>query len=574
MKLLHAAFGRIKLETLISGLTIAAVLVSTLCLMLIVHLQLNADAERRAIDSQQLSLRVGAELLTAIHPGTRIVWSSDGLVDKIVMDALPEASDHALVDSMTRMTGEPITLFAYDTAKDDFVRISTTVETAEGKRAVGTWLGHASPAFAAIKKGSAFNGAADILGTPYFTVYFPIVDSRENVIGILFAGAKQATVFELAAALEQKIMLVSGALVVLMALAGFALSRMLTRPISTLAGVMGRLAGNDAESEIPFTGYTNEVGDMARAVAVFRDNTRERTRLEAERQREAERREARQKALEQLIEGFKADAEQTIGALAVMAADLERTAGGLQGIAAGTNDKAQLVATASDQASANVGTVAAASEELSASISEIGNQITEALSNVSSTSDMAMSTNQRMSDLLASAHQIGEVVTLIREIAGQTNLLALNATIEAARAGEAGRGFAVVATEVKTLATRTAQATESISEQVASIQSATDQAVRAIGDIADRMGHVNMITTQIAAAVTEQGAATSEINASVHHAAGDTRHVSETISGVTEAATSTFQSARQVLETSALVSARTKALSARIESFLSGVAAA
>jgi methyl-accepting chemotaxis protein len=490
------------------------------------------------------------------------------------MSAIPEDKDHALVDAMTRMAGEPVTLFAYDEKADDFVRVSTTVRAADGTRAVGTWLGKASAAYDRVKSGQPYNGAADILGTPYFTIYFPIVDPSSKVIGIFFAGSKQSVVYELATALEKKILLTSAVLLAAMAVMGFVLSKLLTRPIPTLAGVMARLARNEADDEIPFTSYANEIGEMARAVAVFRDNTLERTKLEAEREREAQRREARQKVLESLIERFKADAEQTIAALSVMAEDLEQTAGSLQGIASGTNDKAQLVATASDQASANVGTVAAAAEQLSVSITDIGNQITEALNNVSSTSAMAASSNERMAELRASAQQIGEVVTLIREIAGQTNLLALNATIEAARAGEAGRGFAVVATEVKTLAMRTAQATESISEQVSSIQSATDQAVRAIAEIADRMAQVNSITTTIAAAVTEQGAATSEINASVHHAAGDTRHVSETIAGVTEAATSTFNSARQVLETSAMVSTRTKALSARIESFLADVAAA
>jgi methyl-accepting chemotaxis protein len=346
------------------------------------------------------------------------------------------------------------------------------------------------------------------------------------------------------------------------------------RPISVLADVMARLAGSGLDGEIPYTDYANEVGEMARAVSVFRDHTDERAQLEAERDREAARRASRQKALEERIASFKSDAGQTIAALSVMAEDLERNAGSLQSIASGTNDKAQLVATASDQASANVGTVAAASEQLTASIAEIGNQISEALNNVGNTSTMAVSTNERMADLMHSAQEIGEVVTLIREIAGQTNLLALNATIEAARAGEAGRGFAVVATEVKTLATRTAQATEKISEQVGSIQSATDQAVRSIAEIAERMTHVNGITSQVAASVSQQGAATSEINVSVHHAAGDTRHVSETIAGVTEAATETFNTATQLLETSAKVSARTKALSARIEGFLTAVAAA
>lgn len=574
MKLMDMVFGRIRLETLISLLTIAAVVVSTACLMLVMHHQLNADAERKALESQQLALRIGSELLGKMHPGTKVVRSDAGRIEKIIVDSVPADKDHQLVDSITRMTGEPITIFSYDKAVDDFIRVSTTVRTPEGKRANGTLLGKNSAAYDFVKKAQPYNGAADIFGTSYFTVYFPIVDTQEKVIGILFAGTKQASVFELAAALEQRILLVAGALLVVMAIVGLALSRVLTRPIPELASVMARLTHNDTRGVIPYTDSSNEIGEIARAVSIFRDHTIERTRLETERVREATRREERQRALEALIESFKTDAEQTIAAVAEMAEDLERTAGALQDIASGTNDKAQLVATASDQASANVGTVAAASEQLTASIAEIGNQITEALSNVGSTSAMAVTTNERMSELLASAQQIGEVVTLIREIAGQTNLLALNATIEAARAGEAGRGFAVVATEVKTLATRTAQATESISEQVASIQGATDQAVRAIAEIAERMGHVNGITTQIAAAVTEQGAATSEINAGVHHAAGDTRHVSETIAGVTAAATTTFNSARQVLETSAKVTARTKALSTRIESFLSGVAAA
>jgi len=574
MKLMKVAFERVRLERLISLLTLSAVVISTLCLMLVMHLQLRADAERKALENQELSLRIGAELMATVDPATRIVWSDEGTVEKIVISAIPNDGSHALVDSMTRMTGEPMTLFAYDTSADDFVRVSTTVKAADGTRAVGTWLGKESAAYAAVKAGHAYNGAADILGTPYFTIYFPIVDQASNVIGILFAGSKQAAVYELSAALEKKILLTSAALLVVMAVVGFALSKVLTRPIPALAGVMARLARNEADETIPFTSYENEIGEMARAVAVFRDNTIERSKLEAEQAREAKRREARQQALESLIEGFKADAEQTIAALSVMAEDLEQTAGSLQGIASGTNDKAQLVATASDQASANVGTVAAAAEQLSVSITDIGNQITEALNNVSSTSAMAASGNERMSELKVSAQQIGEVVTLIREIAGQTNLLALNATIEAARAGEAGRGFAVVATEVKTLAMRTAQATENISEQIGSIQTATDHAVHAIAEIASRMEQVNGITQTIAAAVNQQGAATSEINASVHHAAGDTHHVSQTIAGVTEAATSTFNSARQVLETSAMVSTRTKALSARIESFLSDVAAA
>jgi len=574
MKHWQSIIGKIKLETLICLLAIVAVVAATASLMLVMHLQLAANTERNALESQAQSLRIGAEMLSTVHPEARISWSQTGEVQKIVLPEMPDDRDFALVEAVTRMTGGPVTLFVYDAAKDDFVRRATTVRAPDGSRAVGTWLGKASAAYAPMHNGKAYNGIATILGEPYFTIYFPIVDPTDKVIGILFAGTRQSVVYALASALESKILVTSAVLLVLMALGGFAAARILMRPIPVLAEVMGRLARNDAAVDIPYTGFANEVGEMARAVAVFRDTTAERVRLEAERADETACREARQKALETRIESFKADAEQTMAALAVMAEELERAAGALQSIASGTNDKAQLVATASDQASANVGTVAAAAEELTASIAEIGNQIREALSNVGDTSTMAVSTNERMSDLLRAAQEIGDVVTLIREIAGQTNLLALNATIEAARAGEAGRGFAVVATEVKTLATRTAQATEKISEQIGAIQTATGGAVRAIGDIAGRMGDVNAITSQVAGAVTQQGAATSEINISVHHAAGDTRHVSETIAGVTEAATATFTTARELLETSAKVSARTKALRSRIENFLADVAAA
>jgi methyl-accepting chemotaxis protein len=574
MKLFYALHRHIKLETLVSALTIGAVITAAGCMMLIVHLQMRADTEQEAIESQQRSLRIGAGLLGALHPDTRVSWSADGRVEKIVMSSVPADEDQSLVDSVTRMTGGPVTLFAYDPEKKDYVRRSTTVKKADGTRAIGTWLGAKSPAYAPIERGEAFNGAADILGIPYYTIYFPIEDPAGKVVGIFFAGDRQDAASASADALEWKILIAAALLIATMAAVGFFISRLLMRPVPMLADVMGRLSRSEATGEIPFADYNNEVGEMARAVAVFRANTEERAKLEADRTRDVERRERRQQALEQLVRSFKAGAEETIAALSVMAGDLERTASSLQDISVGTSEKATLVAGASDQASANVGTVAAASEELTASISDIAKQIEEALRNVASTSTMAAATNGRMAELTSSAQQIGEVVTLIQEIAGQTNLLALNATIEAARAGEAGRGFAVVASEVKTLATRTAQATESISEQVASIQSASDEAVRAISEITARMNEVNSITQQIAASVTQQGAATSEINASVHHAAGDTRHVSETIAGVTEAAMATSSSARKVLETSATVGARTRDLSRRIEGFLDGLAAA
>jgi methyl-accepting chemotaxis protein len=300
MTAMRSLIARVRLETLIAMLTIAAVVVATAGLMAVVHVELTDDAKQKAIDSQQLSLRIGAELLRTIHPTTEVVWA-DQRVQKIVMDKVPADTDFALVESITRMADDPITLFTYDPAKRDFLRTSTTVKTANGGRAVGTWLGRNSAAYDAVMAGEPYSGAADILGTQYFTVYFPILDPASNVIGILFAGTEQRAAYELAAALEMRILLASALLLPLMAIAGFFLSRWFTKPIPTLAGVMDRLARNDAKAEIPFTAYTNEIGEMARAVAIFRDNTLERIKLEAEREREADRTMARQEALESLI---------------------------------------------------------------------------------------------------------------------------------------------------------------------------------------------------------------------------------------------------------------------------------
>ncbi len=574
MALITALLNRVRLQVLISALVIGAVLSTSACLLFLVRHELQRDTETRAIGNQELSLRLGAELLESLRPGVEVQWSREGRLEKIVVDTFPNVSDHAFVDRATRITGEPVTVFAFDPQKDDFVRISTTVKKADGSRAVGTLLGKSSPAYQAVRSGTTYAGAADILGVPYFTMYLPIFDGAGRVVGILFTGVKKEAVSASADALTWKIVVASLVLIALtVAIAGFG-SRILVRPVPELARVMGRLSSGELSCEIPYVHCRNEIGEIARAVSVFRENMASRARLEKDRLEEAARRDARQAKLDRLIKSFQTDAASTISTVSNIAGALEKTAGSLLDIAAGTSDKARTVADASGQASSNVGMVAAAAEQLSASITEIGRQITGALGSVESTTELASQTNDRIATLASSADEIGEVVTIIRQIASQTNLLALNATIEAARAGETGRGFAVVATEVKNLAQQTATATERISQQVANIQGATREAVAAISAIAQGMSEVNSITSSIAAAVAEQGAATSEINASVHHAADGTRDVTETIKGVTGAANATSDSARQVLETSAQVAANTQELRTKIDRFLAGVGAA
>jgi methyl-accepting chemotaxis protein len=385
---------------------------------------------------------------------------------------------------------------------------------------------------------------------------------------------KQETIAASARELIWQIAVVSLVLIAVMTAVSLFVARALVRPVPVLADVMRRLAANDVECDIPFADHENEIGEMSRAVQVFRDNLVEHAMMETEKARDSSMRSARQRKLETLITGFREDSAQALAAVGTTAVELQSTARSLTEIASGTTEKATAVAAASEQASANVVSVAAAAEELSRSISDISQQISAASDTIGKSSELATATNSKVSALATAAHQIGEVVTLINQIASQTNLLALNATIEAARAGEAGKGFAVVASEVKGLADQTAKATEAISRQISTVQASTDEAASAIEEISRSMSEISIITTSIAESVGQQGQATSEISGNVQQAATGTKHVTETIFGVTSAASATSNSARQVLEASGAVSAKTEDLKDKIEKFLAAVAAA
>lgn len=352
-------------------------------------------------------------------------------------------------------------------------------------------------------------------------------------------------------------------------------ARSITRPLATLQHRMIQLADGDLTAEIPEIARADEIGEMARAVAVFRRNALERDELRALQEQQAKQsaEERRQTRLD-LAEGFERSAGGIVAAVTAAAATLQDTARGMTGIAGDASQQTAKVADAATEASRNVQTVAGATEELSSSIAEINHLVGRSAETAARGVAEAEQTDQTVKSLAENAQKIGDVIMLIQTIAAQTNLLALNATIEAARAGDAGRGFAVVASEVKNLASQTARATEDIAGQIATIQGATDRAVSAINAIGQMIGQMNEATTSIAAAIEQQGAATREIAGSVSQAAHGTELVSTTIAAVARTSSEAGTAAERVLGSAGDLSEQSLRLGREIEHFLATLRAA
>jgi methyl-accepting chemotaxis protein len=347
------------------------------------------------------------------------------------------------------------------------------------------------------------------------------------------------------------------------------------RPLATMTLAMNGLAAGDRAVAVPGTRRSDEIGSMAKAVQVVKENAIAMDRLSEEQNRQRQESELAQRgAMLDLADQLDREVQHIVEAVSAAAHETDEAARAVAASVDQTKGKSTAVAAAAEQASANVGSVAAATEELSASFGEVAEQVARAATMTRGASASAAKTDAIVGDLTSVAQRIGDVVKLIGEIAGQTNLLALNATIEAARAGEAGKGFAVVASEVKSLATQTAKATEDISTQIASMQSATAQAVAAVQEISRTVQEIDVISNSIAAAVEEQSAATSEIARNVQQAAAGTQDVSHNIVGVNHAAGAAGTAAAGAIEAAGGLRAQSDVLTRAVGDFLNRVRAA
>jgi methyl-accepting chemotaxis protein len=411
--------------------------------------------------------------------------------------------------------------------------------------------------------------------TPVAALLGPVRDYSGKPIGVVEI-VMDNTPYVQAMTTARDLAIGAAALGLLAALAaGMVLAGRIAGPIVRITAAMRGLADGRYDIALDIRNKGDEVGAMAEAVEVFRENARQIEQLRQGRAETAARAEAgRKQELSGLALTFETAVRGVVGSVSTAAAEMRSTAQSMAATVSETRGQSNIVSTSSATASRNVESVAAAAEQLSASIAEISRQVANASGVADKAAAEGRSTNELVSHLVTAAERIGNVVGIIDTIAAQTNLLALNATIEAARAGDAGKGFAVVASEVKTLAKQTAHATSDIRTQISSIQTETHRAVAAISGICTTINEIEAISGSIAAAVEQRGAATQEIARNVQMAAGGAGDVSRSIARVSSGIDETGLTAEAVLRAAQGLATQSDRLTEEVDGFLARVRAA
>lgn len=435
-------------------------------------------------------------------------------------------------------------------------------------------LAFESQLLGAVKDGREFSyeGHSNSLGTDVYRIVMPLevgdTDSRFAVVVNVPLKTLNAASWKI----TQMIVGVGIGLLVVVALAIYLVGNTIVRrPLERAVASIQALIDQRYDEPIHDTGRNDEIGQISKALEVFREKARQAETL-ADEQEEIQRRQlARAERISELSQSFDRQISELTRTVLAQVEDLNAAAGTLTAGADDTSEKSTAVAAASEEASSNVETVASAAEELMASVGEISRQMIQSTEIAANAVDQAQSTNNKIEGLAAAANRISEVVKLITDIAEQTNLLALNATIEAARAGEAGRGFAVVAAEVKELANQTAKATEEIALQIQSVQTETAGSVEAIKGISETIEKMNQISSSIQSSVEQQGLATDEIARNIQEASNGTQEVALNIVKVAASADDTGNTARQVSASAHVLQSEADRLRQEVEGFLENV---
>jgi methyl-accepting chemotaxis protein len=553
--------------------SVVAVTAATSLVAFLTWQTLNQEIARSLEEKTQWSLRVAGEAFIAFYPEFELSYDNNAEVLKLTGPAIPDFQDNEAVDRVTTINKGTATVFRFDAAQNDFVRLSTSVKKPDGSRAIGTVLGNKGVVFPIIMGGKVYKGIAHILGIPYQTGYMPIMDKAGKVTGILYIGVGKIS--ELRASTDglfQKVAIASICILVLSAFAAGFISKQLMAPLSAIAAVTQDLANEKAGVSIPYQTRSDEIGLLARSVATFQSAVVERNSLRLRDIEEKEQDIERAKQRDVDIQSFRLTVTDIAKRIANGSGEMDLATLQLTEVVQSTATGADGARMAADQTTLGISTVAISADQLNGSIREVASRAEESARIVSAAVSAGQLSQVGVVELSNAAVKIGEVVDAIRMIADQTNLLALNATIEAARAGDAGRGFAVVASEVKTLATQTSKATEEISSHVGQIQGASQGVVKAFETILNALNDIEASSGAIATSVEEQGMATGEIARSAGQAADGAEEMSRNAVSV-EAMASRASTAVSTLENTAKVfRTETVQLVETIEDFLKKVA--
>ncbi|MCX7308184.1 MAG: methyl-accepting chemotaxis protein [Afipia sp.] len=567
-------FLRLKLGT--KAIICAAVLIAVNTSLVVgaAYWSLSNEFDARAKSDIETNLRTLTLAFAEAYPEAKVTLK-EGTISPVEISAMPDFKEHSTVDRATSYIGGNATVFVYDEATKQFVRRTTNVKKENGDRAVGTQLAADHPGQPVLRSGQAYKGPAVLFGKSFITAYQPVFDTGGRVVGILYVGIPMAALDAMLFHSISMMSIAAAAGAILVLLLTMLAVRRITGPLNSVTTTLTSLAEGRPDVQIDHVERHDEIGAIARTIGVFKNNSLERRRLEAERKNaEAEASERRKAELLGFVDEFQSDVGGIIDKVLTSSNQFEIAARHLTETARSTAQLSSESADASTQASDHVRNAAAASEEMATSITEISRRVQESNGIAAEAVKQAVATDQRMADLSKAGDRIGDVVKLITSIAEQTNLLALNATIEAARAGEAGRGFAVVAQEVKTLAGQTAKATDEISSHIVNMQSATQESVSAIKAIGQTIERISDIATSIAAAVDQQGAATQEIARSVQAAANVTSEVATNVGNVATGANETGETSDEILKSAQSLCSDSLQLKAEVSKFLDGVRAA
>ena len=466
-----------------------------------------------------------------------------------------------------------------DKAREEYAQVDTLLSQTAAEGEAAALMAEVKPLISTYEAGfsnyAGLGGEIEVLMNK--AMADQMVNLTDNTKAVVDSATSEASSIEtetLETIASTRMFLIGAGIVGLLAGIGLAvlLGNAIANPLIAMTEAMGRLANGDHATEIPSRQRHDEIGEMAAAVQVFKDNANRMEAMRHEQEDQKKRSEQdRKAALRKMADTFETQVGGVVDAVTAAAVELQASSKQMSSTAQETSAQATAVSAAAEEASSNVQTVASATEELSASINEIAGQVERSQSVAVRANEEARHTSELIKKLSENVGSISEIVVLINDIASQTNLLALNATIEAARAGDAGKGFAVVASEVKNLANQTGKATDEIAAKISAVQNGTSDAVTAISSIAKVITEVSEISATVASAVQEQTAATGEIARNVDQAAIGTQEVSRNIGQVETASRETGNAAEQINESATELSHQAEKLKNEVTRFLDQV---